>query len=67
MEAAGLRVFEELLHLLPALQTLNLIFIGPAFKMSPSESSHGKGDVKLCRTCLLEHERVWGVIRWPLS
>ncbi|KAE9380958.1 hypothetical protein N431DRAFT_396252 [Stipitochalara longipes BDJ] len=51
MEIAGLWVFEELLHLLPALQTLNLIFVGPANKMLPSISSDGKGDVIECKNC----------------
>jgi splicing suppressor protein 51 len=51
METAGLWVFEELLHLLPALQTLNLMFIGPANKISPSDSSDGKGDVMECENC----------------
>jgi splicing suppressor protein 51 len=64
MENAGLWVFEELLHLLPALQTLNLMSIGPANKFSPSFSTDGKGDVieyKNCAECVSSNKRrFWG-------
>jgi splicing suppressor protein 51 len=64
MEAVGLWVFEELLHLLPALQTLNIMSIGPANKFSPSFSSDGKGDVMECKNCAecvsSNKRRFWG-------
>ena len=64
MEFDGLWVFEELLHLLPALQTLNLMYIGPASKMAPSVSSCVRGNVIECKNCAecvsSNKRRLWG-------
>ena len=55
-------VFEELLHLLPKLQTLHLMFVGPESKVTDPDCKGNISEYENCPACKsLLKKRLWGM------